>query len=251
MFSDSIKIAVKRIDREEAASEILQDLENHNNFYISKTTLSQDLVDCTDVKILFGYNALKFIQLLLYRSKTLIEGSIISLNNKRILTCLLAVRAHFETTGSIGYFYKRLASYYEGNLDFNRIDDDLLRLSHGATSLEIKDLPKPINVLNMIDASDELMNKSIFGGKPPHKKMLRTFYEELCDFCHPNFQGTTSGADIIHAEKAIVYHKTDRIDDRDLTFFFHLGMTSRLFLHFYASTRSLIEEKEIMPIING
>jgi len=67
MFSDSIKIAIKRIGREEAATEILQDLKTHNEFYISKTTLSEELVDCTDVKTLFGYNVLKFIQLLLYR----------------------------------------------------------------------------------------------------------------------------------------------------------------------------------------
>ncbi len=251
MFSESIKNTVKRIGREKTATEIVQDLENHDDFYISKTTLSSELVECTDPKILFGYNALKFIQLLLYRSKALIEGSIVSLNNKSILTCLLAVRAHFETTGSIGFLLKRLKSYYEGNIDFSRIDDDLLRLALGATTIEIPDVPKPINVLNMIDTVDDLMNKCVYGGKPPDKKMFRTFYEDLCDFCHPNFQGTTSGADIIHDEKAVVYHKTDYIDDRDLIFFFHISMSSRLFLYFYATTRTLLEEKEKMPIIHG
>ena len=189
--------------------------------------------------------------MLLYRSKSLLEGSIAALNNKSILTCLLSVRAHFETTGSIGFLLKRLNSYYEGNIDFNRIDDDLLRLTLGATTIEIPDVPKPINVLDMIDAIDHLMNKLIFGGNPPDKKMFRTFYEELCDFCHPNFQGTTSGADIIHEEKAVVYLKSDYIDDRDLIFFFHIAMSSRSFLHFYATTRNLLEEKETMPIIHG
>lgn len=250
MFSDEIKTSIKRINREKTASEILQDLKDHDDFYISKTTLSQSLVDCTDSKILFGYNALQFIQLLLYRSKTLIEGSIQSLNNKNILTCLLSVRAHFETTASTGYFLKRIQSYYARNIDFNKLDEDLLRLSLGTTSLKLKEVPKPINVLNMIDVSDKFMSKSIFGGKPPDKKMLRILYEDLCDFCHPNFQGTTSGADIIHAEKAVVYHKTNRIEDRDLIFFFHLRMSSRLFLHFYATVRSLIEEKETMPIVH-
>ncbi len=253
MFSESIKSTVERIGRGESATEIVQDLKNHDDFYISKTTLSSDLVGCTDPKILFGYNALKFIQLLLYRSKSLIEGSIVSLNNKSILTCLLAVRAHFETTGSIGFLLKRLKSYYEGNIDFSRADDDLLRLSLGAAAIEIPDVdvPKPVNVLNMIDTADDLMNKSVFGGKPPDKKMFRTFYEDLCDFCHPNVQGTTIGADIIHEEKAIVYHKADYINDRDLIFFFHISMSSRLFLHFYSTTRNLLEEKEIMPIIHG
>ena len=251
MFSDSIIDTAKRIGREEAVAEIIQDLENHDDFYCSKTTLSSELVECTEPEILFGYNALKFIQLLLYRSKALIEGSIIALNNKRILTCLLAVRAHFETTGSIAFLLKRLKSYYEGNIDFSRIDDDLLRLSLGAAAIENPDVPKPINVLNMIDTVDDLMNKFVFGGKPPDKKMFRTLYEDLCDFCHPNFQGTTSGADIIHEEKVIVYHKTDHLDDKDLIFFFHLSMSSRLFLHFYATTRNLLEEKETMPIIHG
>jgi len=250
MFSDSINNIIKRIGMEEVAAEIIKDLESHDDFYISKTTLSLKLIECTDPKILFGYNALKFIQLLLYRSKALMEGSIAALNSKSILTCLLAVRAHFETTGGIGFLLKKLKSYYEGNIDFSRIYDDLLRLTLGATAIKIPNVPKPINVLNMIDMVDDLTNKLVFGGKSPSKKRFRTLYEDLCDFCHPNFQGTTIGANIIHGEKAVAYNKTDYMDDRVLIFFFHIATSSKLFLYFYTATRNLLEEKETLPIIH-
>jgi hypothetical protein len=250
MFSDEIYQAAKNNDKHHKLDDISKDLEDHNQYYIEKTTLSKELQSCTDVKKLFGYNTIRFIQLLLYRSKSLIEGSIIALNHKRILSSIISVRAHYETTGSISFLLKRLLSYYNGNIQFEKMDENLFRLSLGATTVENPEVPKPINVLDLIDATDYMMKSHIYGGKPPGKKMFRELYEVLCDFCHPNFHGTSGGSDIVHEEKALIFHKTNYMADRYFDFFFYLTISARLFLHFYRETFNLLEENEIMPIIH-
>ncbi|MHA1444945.1 MAG: hypothetical protein ACTSR4_09405, partial [Candidatus Hodarchaeales archaeon] len=240
----------KRLGKLDRLKDIETFLEEHEQYYIYKTTLSKELVSCKDPKKLFGYNVIRFIQLLLYRSKSLIEGSIHALNNNSALSSILSVRAHFETTGSIAYLMKRLASYYLGNIYFEKMDEDLLRFSLGSTTINNPKVPKPIQVLDLIDATDEFLKKKLFEGKAPHDKMFRELYEDLCDFCHPNFQGITSGSDIIDEERAVIFNKTNCISDTDFTFFFHLSMSEVLFIHFYKEVLTLLKEKEIMPIFH-
>lgn len=251
MFSENVVEIAERLGKLERLNEIETFLGEHEQFYIYKTSLSKELVDCTNVKKLFGYNAIRFIQLLLYRSKTLIEGSIHALNNNSALSSILSVRAHFETTGSVSYLMKRLSSYYQGNINFEKLDEDLLRLALGSTTINNPEVPKPIQVLNLIDATDEYLKKKLFKGKAPHDKMFRELYEDLCDFCHPNFQGITSGSDIIDSERAVIFHETNRISDTDFTPFFHLSMSAVLFIHFYKEVLNLLKEKEIMPIFHN
>ena len=112
-------------------------------------------------------------------------------------------------------------------------------------------VPKPIQVLDLIDATDEFLKKKLLKDKAPHDKMFRELYEDLCDFCHPNFQGITSGSDIIDEERAVIFHKTNRISDTDFTFFSQLSMSAVLFIHFYEEVLKLLKEKEIMPIFHN
>ncbi len=249
MFSKEIYLMAERLRKQKRLQEIEESLDEHKKFFIHKTTLCEELDGCQERNKLFGYNAIRLIQLLLYRSKSLIEGSIITLNNKRILSSILSVRAHFETTGSIGYLLKRLSSYYSGTIDFERIDDDLFRLLLGSTTIENPKVPNPINVLDLIDAVDYLIRR-LFKSKKPHEKRFRELYEDLCDFCHPNFQGITSGQDIIEEEQAVIYHETDRIDDIGFTFFFHLNISATLFIFIYQEVTKLVKSKEIMPIFH-
>ena len=95
MFSEEIKVMAERLGRHNDLTKIAEDYLHHNDRFIAKTSLSPKLIDQTDPKILFGYNALRFIQLLLYRSKSLIEGSILLLNNKKMLPSLISIRAHY------------------------------------------------------------------------------------------------------------------------------------------------------------
>jgi|GEM_PF-2763442 hypothetical protein len=251
MFSENVVKISKYLGKMDRLKEIEILLGEHEQFYIYKTSLSKELIDCTEIKKLFGYNAIRFIQLLLYRSKSLIEGSIHALNNNSSLSSIISVRAHFETTGSIAYLLKRLSSYYRGNIDFEKLDEDLFRLSLGSTTINNPEVPKPIQVLNLIDATDEFLKKNLLKDKAPHDKIFREFYEDLCDFCHPNFQGIQSGSDIIHEEKAIIFHKTNRISNSDFTLFSYLNISAELFIYFYKEVLKLLMEKEIMPIFHN
>lgn len=251
MFSENAVEIAKRLGTIDQLNEIEMLLGEHEQFYIYKTSLSKELVDYTEPKKLFGYNAIRFIQLLLYRSKSLIEGGIHALNNDSALSSIISVRAHFETTGSIAYLMNRLSSYYHGNIDFEKLDEDLFRLSLGSTTINNPEVPKPIQVLNLIDAADEFIKKKLLKDKAPHDKMFREFYEDLCDVCHPNFQGIQGGSDIIHEERAIIFHKTNHISDNDFTLFFHLNMSAPLFIHLYKEVLELLKEKEIMPIFHN
>lgn len=221
MFSENVVAIAKRLGKIDRLNEIKMFHGEHEQFYIYKTSFSKELMDCTDARKLFGYNAFRFIQLLLYRSKSLIEGSIHALNNNSSLSSIISVRAHFETTGSIAYLMKKLSSYYHGNIDFEKLDKELLRLSLGSTTINVSEVevPKPIQVLNLIDATDEFIKKNRPKDEKPHDKMFRDLYEDLCDFCHPNFQGITSGQDIIDDGRAVIFHKTNHISDSDFTFF--------------------------------
>lgn len=249
MFTKEINELAEKLNRSEDLNELEEDYLRHNGRYIYKTSLSEKLINQTEPKVLFGYNSLKLIQHLLFRSKSLIEGSVILLNHKRMLPALINVRAHFETTGSIAYLLKRLKSYYSGNINFERLDEDLLRLSIGATSIEHKECPAPINVMTLIDAVDYAITKEIVRDKSVPKDMFTDLYKLLSDYCHPNFHGISGGSEILHAEKEIIYYETDTLLDRDFPFFFYLNTSAKLFLHFYDEMFLLLNEKEVMPII--
>lgn len=230
--------------------EIVNSLKKYDDFYIYKTSLSKTLDGCTDPVELFGYNAIRYIQLLLYRSRSLIEGSIHSLNSKCALSAVLAVRAHYETTGSVIFLLKRLLSYYKKNIDFERLDKDLKSLALGSTTIEIDGVPMPIQVMNTIDATDEYLKKVVYKSKPPAEKMFRESYDDLCEFCHPNYHGITSGSEIIHSEKSIIYQKTGIVTKAEFTFFFHLMMSIMLFLHGYEEVFKLLQKNETMPLFH-
>jgi hypothetical protein len=185
----------------------------------------------------------------LYRSKSLIEGSTILLNHKKVLPSLICVRAHFETTGSIAYLLKRSTTYYDGNIPFDKLDEDLLRLSLGATTIEHKECFQPINVMDLIDAVDHIINKCLTKDKTGPQRMFRDLYDVLSDYCHPNFPGLYRASAILDQEKAIIYYKTDAIKDNDISPFFKLSVSTQLFIHFYDQVYALLNEKEIMPVI--
>jgi len=249
MFSSEIIEIAEKSGKSERLKQIEYFIKEHEQFYIYKTDLSEELIGCKEPKKLFGYNAIRFIQLLLYRSKMLMIGSVKSLNSKTLLSSILSVRAHYETTGSIVFFRKRLSSYYNGNIEFDKLDDDLLRLSLGATTINLPEVPKPIQVLNLIDATDEYLKKNIFKDKMPDAKMFRSLYEDLCDFCHPNYQGTFSGHEII-GDGSVIFHDIDHIADAEFSFFFNLTISAALFLYFYEEVLLLLKEKEIMPVFH-
>jgi hypothetical protein len=249
MFTEEIISIVTRLGLLNNLKELEVDLVNHENHFISKTTLSPELVGATNPKILFGYNGLHLCQLLLFRSKSLIEGSIVTLNHHNILSSLTCIRAHFETTGKMALLLKRLKSYYEGNIDFETIDKDLSRLFLGSRTFELEEVPDPVQVMDLIDSVDHYIKKYLLPHDAEDRK-FRSLYDDLSDYCHPNFHGLCCGSEIDNIEKAVVFHTTGTMQDIYFPIFFDLNMSSRLFLHFYEESANLLKQKETMPVIH-
>ncbi|MGO9019647.1 MAG: hypothetical protein ACLQVJ_14995 [Syntrophobacteraceae bacterium] len=248
MFTEEIIAIAKQLGRLGDLHELEQDLANHKSRHIYKTSLSPELDGVTDPKVLFGYNCLRFIQLLLFRSRSLIEGNIDALSNYNMLCSLTCVMAHFETTGSMAYLLRRLDSYYSGNIDFDAVDNYLFRLSLGAKVIEMKEVPEPINVMSMIDSVDYHIKYLLQDAE--NEKMFRSLYDDLSEFCHPNFLGISGGSDINCSEKAIIYHEPGTMLGGHISFFFYLNMSTRLFLHFHKESTDLLRTRETMPIIH-
>lgn len=249
MITDNLESYAKSENKSDALSEIIDALKKHEKLFIARTSIPKEIYGTSDQKKLFGCNATRYIQLSLYRSKTLIEGSISALNSNCALSSLLSVRAHFETTGCLIFLLRRLTSYYEGNIDFERLNKDLKSLALGATTIKLPEVPSPIQVMNLVDSTDDYLRKVLLKGKEVPKKMFRELYEDLCEFCHPNFLGITSGSEIDHDDSSISYKQTGEISKIEFTFFFYLKTSIFLFFHGYEKVFNLIKKNEIMPVI--
>lgn len=248
-FTDEIVSVAARLGRLDDLKDLEADVATHDKYFIAKTTLSEELDGVTDPKILFGNNGLHFTQQLLFRSRSLVEGSITNINNHNILSSLACTRAHYETTGKASFFLKRLRSYYEGNIDFATMDKDLHRLFFGAKTFQIEVVPDPIQVMNLIDSVDDYMEKHLLPNDL-EKKKFRSLYDALSDFCHPNFYGITCGSEINGSERAVIFREIGSMSDINFPMFFLLNMSSRLFLHFYEEIINLLKQRETMPVIH-
>lgn len=246
---ENLVLHAKEHGRLENLEEILELLKKHNLFFINKSTLScGNKSNERDIK-LFGHNVLRYIQLQLFRSKTLIDGSLLALSKNCALTSILSARAHFETTGCMAFLYKKISSHYDGNIDFENLNNNLKRLLLGATTIKNPNVPKPIHVLNLIDATDWYIEKLVIKEKIPEGGKFRDFYNDLSEFCHPNYHGITSGSDILKEEGAIVYHNTNKINNLEFGFFFHISISISIFLFLYEEIFRILKSKDMLPKI--
>lgn len=245
MFSNDIISLAEEMGRKRSLDELNGIVIEHDNYYISKVSRSEKIIYSSDPKDNFGFNSIWFIQALLHRSQTLLEGSIFAINNKNILTSLLSVRAHFETTGSMAFFFGKLSSYYSGNIEFEAVDKYLMSLSlySSTVEMEYKQDVKRINALDMIRSVDKLISNFAI----PQKKSFMLLYEDLCDFCHPNFWGITTGTTIPKNSTSVLFNKNNFLSPENFSFFFYIQISATLFLHFYFETYNLIKKMEIMP----
>lgn len=258
MLSRELLQQVEELGRKNELDETVNSLEKYAKFYIPSITIPKEIASGGDSKGKgLGTNALKYIQLLLYRSKTLTEGSIHALNTNCPLSAVLSVRAHYETTGAIAYLLNRLSSCYDGNIDRDRLDRDMKKLMLGSKVIEIAghEIPDPVQVMNLIDAADDYLTKVVFkksGEESPQKDMFREFYGHLCEYCHPNFEGLISGSKIIpDGENLIIYFpETGSITKYEYTIFFYINMSIMIFFHCYEEVLNLLKKNETMPYIN-
>lgn len=196
---------------------------------------------------LLGQNSIKFLLLSLQRSRLMFEALLDCLKHKQRAVAYLVVRAHFETTGLVSYFYKHLGRFYNNEIGYDEIDSILRGLTLAGKTFpdkkkqEERNIPDAINVLTLIGAADKLFN-SISKEK---KNIFRDCYDFLSEFCHPNWLGLTIGSDIVDWNKCI-FAKKPTFKKRDLGILVHyLCISSVFFFTIYDKCFAIVKEREV------
>lgn len=195
---------------------------------------------------LLGQNGITFLLNSLQRSRYIFTGFIDCLNRAHVLLAFLATRAHFETTGSVAYFFRHLRKFYNDKISYEKVDNILRRLSLGCKTYPRKDThpeqPYPINILTQVDAADKLFAE--MGG---YIKPFRNCYDFLSEFCHPNFLGITMGSEIVE-RNTVVYSEKIEFKEADFGMLVnYMLMGCVFFFHIYDDCFSLIRKNEQIP----
>lgn len=239
MFTSETKEALIKAGLQEEVNNFVQYLKEYDCRYI-RTIKPQ----AQRPERLLGQNGLHYIQLALFRSKTLLRGSIESLNNNNALLAILSARAHFEVTGGLAYFYKKLKNFYDEIISYEQLDESLRRLTLGARIEELTKAPDPISVMSLIDAADDFFKNKI----PEKVSMYRESYEYLSEFCHLNCFGITMGCEINNVG-IVRYNDKAVLTEKDFVFVHYILMSCSSFFRFYDMLYEMLSSKEELPII--
>lgn len=240
MFSDNIVEEYRSKGRSDLLKRIEHDIKEHDDRYIKMIKPFT-----RKPKNLLGRNGLYYLQNVLFRSRVLIEGSIFSLNSENILVTLLATRAHYEITGSLAYFLKKLKSYYEHNITFEQVNETLHKLSIGGKLADRPmGTPEAIGVMSMIDAADDLF-KQIAKEKIT---VFRESYEYLSEFCHPNHYGVTMGSHL-NSIGIVRFDKHPDLKNKYIEPLGYLTISTGIFIMYYDKILKYLTENEDMPVI--
>jgi len=239
MFTKDVEEVLIRAGMEKELDDLTRYLSEYDNRYI-RIAKPQEIKP----KRLLGQNGLHYLQLALYRSKALLEGSIASLNSKNALVGILCTRAHFEVTGGLAYFYKKFNNFYKEKITYTQMEEALHRLTLGSRIGESVNDLTPINVMSLIEAADEFYQNKI----PENVSMFKENYDFLSEFCHSNCNGIAMGCDINNAG-IVRYNNLSVLKEKDLIFIHSLLMSCISFLDFYDMAYELLSSNEELPII--
>jgi len=202
-------------------------------------------------KRLLGKNGSSLLLNCLQRSRALFIGLVDSMNQQNSALAFLAVRAHFETTGSVAYFLTHLEKFYKDEITYAAMDKVLHKLIMGAKRFPESKKKDPrwadaINVLTLIDTADKLFNEIVIEKEKP----FRDSYEFLSEFCHPNLFGLRVHTELYASEipdwenfpKSYVFKKRDYG-----VLIGHLIISCHFFFLVYDKSFSLIKKNEEIP----
>jgi hypothetical protein len=228
-------------NNKETITRIEQYIKDHNSRTVKTITFKEN---GSNKRI--GQNGIHYIQLSLQRSKSLIEGYMANYENYPLLS-ILAARCHFENTGAVAYFFDNLQKYYKNEINYDEIDNLLRRLSLGCKVIpgkkNINQKCEPISVMNMIDKTDKLL-KSM----SPEMSVFRDFYNELSEFCHPNYFGMYFYCE--RTENMTFNYSTNKMNNKGNVFMQHLCISAGVFLMLYDNIYEVLKTKEEIPIIS-
>jgi len=197
---------------------------------------------------LLGHNGMNFLLNSLQRSRCLFTGFVNSINQTHKVISYLAVRAHFETTGSTAYFLQYLERFYNKEISYEEVDKILFKLALGGKVFPDKDtIPErvdPVNVLTQIDAADKYYKKD--GGE---HKIFRECYDFLSEFCHPNLLGLTI-ASHFESSGTIAYSNNPKFTKADFgTLSSYMKISCEYFFYLHGSCFELLKNNEETPTL--
>jgi len=188
--------------------------------------------DWGDTKRIREYS-LVLRQVLLHRALNLFEGALSALILDNVYTVALAIRGHFETTGSLGYLHKRLDSLSQGSLDPTVVDQDICTQLLGRRDGVIQEAPEAKQVLSLLEHADWTVSKHILGGTAKRYKMLKDCYTFLCEFSHPNFHTNSIAFDLNRDKCQFVMRHSEPMRDCEFDLIGYLLLSSPIFVSLF------------------
>jgi hypothetical protein len=204
-------------------------------------------------KRMLGQNGILYLARISHRSNFLFSGFIDNISKKNSAVLFLILRAHIETTASLGYFLYNLKKYYEGTLSFNDINHILYRLSCGSKDIDYRKgkpaIPEAVNVLTMIDSSDKLIPSEIEETTKDDKPFSK-IYTDLSECCHPNSLGLLYGVVVAKGEQFHFSEKPSLGTTEQFYFLIeNMILDCYLFFKFYDKCFAFLKKNENMPKI--
>lgn len=144
---------------------------------------------------------------IVHRARLLTLTQIHCTNGGLVPGVMLAVRAHFEMTGLLAFFFRQSERYFAREIDGNEFAALLFRLHlgrrHGLDSPPSGFAPEEVEAVGVMTCVDDV--DRLLKAEPTLKGAFRDSYEWLSEFCHPNGYGRSIGQRITADADAIEF----------------------------------------------
>lgn len=191
-------------------------------------------------------NGLIYRQVLLHRSIRLFEGSLSAAVDENAYSMALSIRGHFETTASIGYFHNRLLSMKRGDINPETLDQDLCIQLLGSRHERLPQAPDPKNILSLLEYADKSVNISVIGidETPKRYEILKSSYEFLCEFCHPNISSNSVAIEIDKSIPEFKFRHGQSMRNEEFNIAGYLLLSAPIFVTLFDQVLDLLPSKD-------
>ncbi|MDO6501217.1 hypothetical protein [Photobacterium sanguinicancri] len=186
--------------------------------------------------------SLALTQVYLHRAYSLYIGAFQALAGNNIYLMTLSIRGFLEAVAGMGYLMSRVNSFKNGNISAEDLDNSLMVLLLGTKDEKIIDqdgseIYSAKNVMSMLDAADKVFNSKVMNNQVPDRKMLRTTYEWLCEFCHPNFNSASLSYRLDKENQTLVFnHQNTTVTERESELIQNVFIGSYALIHMHDQT---------------
>ncbi|KHD89031.1 MAG: hypothetical protein OM95_06140 [Bdellovibrio sp. ArHS] len=198
---------------------------------------------------LLGVNGTIYLLRILDRFRDLLIACISAYEHKRVLSLYIEVRAHFETTASLMYFYGKLCEFYDNAIDLNQMEEATNRISSGSklkpdwnSELPVLD---PVNVLTTIKHADRILREA-----GSTVDMFAGSYNFISELAHPNHFGLIYKSEVSIEEGTITFlTDEDAFQKHSKGAIYKLLISVNVFMQWYQHAFSLLKKNETMPLL--